>query len=201
MTSGISRILMATTLILGAAVSQAVAQEDPAALKLPVADAREGNLSDWLDVSNSKWNEVPTAPIHLNRTPPLYYGDPEDDGSSPKTSVRLVRLADDTLVLYAEWGDSTVNQPDEGKKYPDAGEKYVYRLHSGEIDNFPDAFCVMIPKRRGSHPIMPSMMMGGADNPVDLYYWRCGQGMELLDAHGRSSVAKTSSLFQGTAHY
>jgi len=45
------------------------------------------------------------------------------------------------------------------------------------------------------------MMMGEAGSPVELYYWRNGKGFQVLDAHGRSSVEKTSSTFQGSAQH
>jgi len=146
------------------------------------------SLDTLLDPNAGAWQAVPKQPVKLNRTPPLYEGDPTDDGYRPTAFVQLVQLDNQTLLLRCHWSDGSEDALNEGATHADAGADHIYTKHTVATDQFPDALCVMVPKTRGAHATYPSPMMGDVDAPVELYYWRAGKGFECLDAHGRATT-------------
>lgn len=169
---------------------EAGAQPDSGALILTPASAPAGrSLEEALDSANPLWNEARAYPLRLNRTPPLYVDGPYDDGQRPESSARLLRLADQTVVIRIEWTDATANEFTMGKKYPDAGEAHIYSLHTENTNTFGDAVAVMVPQTRGPAVPYPSMMMGEAAKPVDIYAWMAGRGFAWMNGHGRASTA------------
>lgn len=145
------------------------------------------------------WDGFTSFPIHLNRTPPLYTGDALDDGFRPGASVKIAREGEKILVRI-HWQDNTENVASFGKRYPDAGEDHVYPKQTESTSAFPDALCIMVPKKRGEHTSYPTVIMGEPKKPVDLYFWKAGEGFSRLSAHGRASVeAEANSTLEGTA--
>lgn len=173
------------------------AKPDAAALVLPVRMMAQADAAALLEPASPAWGAAKSTRLHLNRTPPLYEGDAPDDGFRPEVSVRVLRLADGSAVVRAQWTDLTANLAGEGARFPDAGEAHIYKKHSMGVGTFPDAFCAMVPVKRGPHAAYPSMMMGEAKQPVDLYFWKAGEGFQLLGAHGRASTAKTGTPLAG----
>ncbi len=190
-------ILAALALCLPAPAAQ-TADKEPGVLALESKPAPDVTLDQLLNPDHAAWVGSPKSPLQFNRTPPVYATDPKDDGTRPEASVQLLRHGND-VVLRAHWTDPTDNQMAPGKRFPDAGEKHIYKLHSQETNVFPDAMCVMVPQERGPQVIYPSVMMGEGTKPVDLFYWKAGVGFELLNAHGRTSTASTRKPVQGNA--
>ena len=62
---------------------------------------------------------MPGNLIHLNRTPPLYSNEAQDDGQRPSASVRVLRMPDNTGIIFLQWEDESENHFGTGKKYPD----------------------------------------------------------------------------------
>lgn len=173
------------------------ARPDDGALLLPVQSLAKIDADAALELTTDTWASVKATRLRLSLTPPLYPGDPTDDGFRPDASVQLLRLDDSSVVVRAQWNDPTANLAGEGAALPDGGEAHIYKKHSAEVGTFPDAFCVMAPVKRGPHTTYPSMMMGDKQQPVDLYFWKAGIGFQLLGAHGRASTAKTESVLKG----
>ncbi len=141
-------------------------------------------------VDSPLWRKASAHRLHLNRTPPLYEGDPVDDGACPEASVRVLRGPGNRGTLRIDWEDATDDTAPADTRYPDGGEDHIYKRHSGDFAAFPDACCIMVPAQRGRHASYPSLMMGEKRRPVQLLFWRAGHGFEKLNAHGRATVAK-----------
>ncbi|MFB3786998.1 MAG: hypothetical protein ACE15F_11595 [bacterium] len=176
--------------IIGFLPLEAGAQPKSGALILAPASAPAGrSLEEVLDPAGPLWKDARAYPVRLNRTPPLYADGPFDDGERPATTVRLLRLADQTVVIRIEWTDATVNEFTPGKKYPDVGAEHIYPRHTENTSTFGDAVAVMVPQARGPAVSYPSLMMGETGKPVDIYAWMAGRGFAWMNAHGRASTA------------
>ncbi len=158
---------------------------------LPVSLLLSGDMPAWT---------MPSAEIHLNRTPPLFETDPRDDGRRPVARVQL-QVADSVLYVRLVWSDSTADSVPAAKRYPDAGEAAIYKRQSELIDKFSDAACVMLPKQSNDAGPLPSLMMGDQTDQVWLYYWRNGRGFERLEAAGRGTTTLNGVSFHGSARY
>ena len=168
------------------------------ALILPVK-AENVEVARLLDPRDAAWNKAPSSPLHFNRTPPLYDGDPLDDSGRPLASVQLIRVSSQDLVARIHWSDPTTNLAAKGVRYPDTGNPHIYKLHTEAPDRFADAFCLMVPVRRGPADSFPSLMMGGTNEAVELYYWRAGKPPEALKGHGRGATVTTPMPTRGGA--
>lgn len=177
--------------------ASAWAKPDDGALVLPVQSVAKTDAAAALEPGAEVWASAKATRLHLNLTPPLYAGDATDDGFRPKVSVQLLRFDDGSAVVRAQWVDPSANRTGDGTTFPDGGEAHVYKKHSDGVGIFPDAFCAMIPVKRGPHAVYPSMMMGEKKQPVDLCFWKAGTGFQLLGAHGRASTAKTKTPLAG----
>jgi hypothetical protein len=186
-------VLLLSTLV----CASAWAKPDDGALVLPVHSVAQTDAAAALELAATAWNSAEATRLHLNLTPPLYAGDVTDDGFRPDVSVQLLRLDDGFVVVRAQWTDPSANLAGDGTTFPDGGEAHIYKKHSVGVGTFPDAFCAMVPVKRGPHAAYPSMMMGEKKQPVDLCFWKAGTGFQLLGAHGRASTAKTKAPLAG----
>jgi len=143
------------------------------------------------------WQSVPRSVLHLNRTPPIYPNDPFDDGSRPRAFVQLLRMTDGVVAVRLHWTSRMANTGPSAATFPDAGEKHIYTQHSRGIQTFADAASVMAPAQRGPHTTYPAIMMGEAAQPVDLYYWRAGTGLQVMRAGGRATTTTTATQLAG----
>lgn len=167
-------------------------------IRAKISDAPANAL---LTPSDLHWEKAAQQPLHLNRTPPLYEGDPHDDGERPEAEVRLLRLSDLSVQARIQWQDATPSSPQATTRKVDGGESHIYTEHTNATDQFVDAACIMIPKIRGPHANYPSLMMGDAANEVDMLYWRAGTGFQKLGAHGRASTSAQPDGVRGVAAY
>lgn len=190
---GIALLLAYTVFPAGAA------DPDGALVLITQADSAT-TATQLLDPHHPTWASIPDQRLQLNRTPPLYLGDPVDDDTRPTATVRLARVAGGAVVLRAHWSDPTEDRAGGGARFQDAGAPRIYRRHTGKTSAFADAFCAMVPLKRGPAAQYPSMMMGEASQPVELYYWRAGVGFQMLSGHGRSTTAPpTPVVAKGSA--
>lgn len=190
---------MAALLIIGRLIGHGMAADTVrSALALPAKD-ESVEISRLLDPQDAAWTAIPKSPLHLNRTPPLYDGDPGDNGERPAASAQLILTTNHDLVVRMHWADSTTNFTAKGVRYPDSGNAHTYKLHSEQSDQFADACCIMVPVKRAPAYSFPSLMMGGTNDAVELYYWRAGNSTELLSGHGRGTTASTSTPVRGNA--
>ena len=49
--------------------------------------------------------------------------------------------------------------------------------------------------------LSPSLQMGDADHPVQIYYWNATRGAMLMEAHGRSTTRRTGQAFPAHSDY
>ena len=185
------RRLMMAGLLLGINIGAADAFD------LPIA--RSGASAEELLAGDAgAWAGAIESAIALNRTPPLFEGDPVDDGVRPDLRVMIARSAG-ALFVRMRWTDPTDSTPREAEAVADVGEAGIYKKHSTDIDRFADAACVMVPRTGGAQAAFPSLMMGEAGRPVQLYYWNSVRAFERLEAAGRGTTSRTSEVFPGHA--
>jgi DMSO reductase family type II enzyme heme b subunit len=182
---------IATAILTGISATAAPAFELPVGRSAAATDALLGG-------NPGAWASAAERQIDLNRTPPLYEGDPVDDGVRPALRVAVTRSSEGMFVRM-RWTDPTDSSPREAETIPDAGETEIYKKQSMDIERFADAACVMVPQAAGAQATLPSLMMGDAGRPVYLYYWNKGRGFERLEAAGRGTTTRTSQLFPGAA--
>jgi DMSO reductase family type II enzyme heme b subunit len=197
----------AIAVVAAASASPAVAEERaphaaPAALRngalqLP-AGASNATAEELLAGDAAAWSGATEMAVALQRTPPLYEGDPVDDGARPAAAVAAAHAAG-AFFLRLRWDDASRSEPLPPEKLPDAGDESIYKAHSRDISGFADAACVMVPKRTGEQAPFPSLMMGDVESPVDLYYWNLARGFERLEAKGRATTTRTGRPFPGAA--
>ncbi len=188
-------VLLALALGAGFSASAAIpaAEVAPALAVSVTEDSAEGLLSG----QGAAWAAAVETELLWNRTPPLYEGDPLDDGYRPVAAAAALR-APDALLVRLRWRDPTESRPREPERLPDAGEGSIYKQHSLDIDRFPDAACVMLPQKPGPRAALPSLMMGERGSPVFLYYWSLARGFQRLEAAGRGTTTRTGEAFPGT---
>lgn len=185
--------LFAILLLVGAVGLPVASTAEPdGVLPLAITNVAASTAGLLLDLDAEAWRQAPQSPVHLNRTPPLYLGDPSDDGARPQLRVKLARAGDGGVVLWVRWSDESRDEPPLAARLPDAGDDHIYHQHPGSLDSFADAFCVMLPVERAPQRSYPSMMMGEKDKPVDLYFWQAGAGFQVLSGHGRATTAPTA---------
>ena len=190
--------VLALLAISGVARAQ-IAPNAPGVLPLTVHADAATTVTGLLDRYGAPWPAAPEHPLHFSRTPPLYYGDPLDDDARPTATLRLVRIATGDLVLRIRWADPTRDELGAGRAYPDTGAPHIYKTPTESTNAFADAFCAMVPVQRGPMARYPTLMMGDATTPVQLFYWRAGLGFQLLAGHGRASTATTNTPEMGRA--
>jgi len=167
------------------------------ALQLP-AGASNAAPERLLAGDAAAWSGATETAVALQRTPPLYEGDPVDDGARPAAAAAALHAAG-ALFVRLRWDDASRSEPLAPEMFPDAGDESIYKAHSRDISGFADAACVMVPKQTGEQAPFPSLMMGEVEAPVDLYYWNLARGFERLEASGRATTTRTGQSFPGAA--
>ena len=154
--------------------------------------------SEALLKGSAEWDRVPAHRISLNRTPPLYDTDEPASMEIPVLDVRLARAGGKVLVQMS-WADPTqdaVVLPEVPNSPP---ETRFLKLPTEADDRFFDAAAVMFPEKKG--PVTPSLQMGDAEDPVQIYYWNATRGPILMQAAGRGTTRRTGATFAAHAAY
>jgi len=147
---------------------------------------------------SAAWDQVPAHRISLNRTPPLYDTDEPASLEIPVLDVRLARAGGKVLVQMS-WADPThdsVSLPEVPNTPP---ETRFRKLPTEADDRFFDAAAVMFPAKPGA--MTPSLQMGDADDPVQIYYWNAVRGPMLMEAAGRGTTRRTGAAFAAHSAY
>jgi len=148
----------------------------------------------------SAWNQIAAKRISLNRTPPLYETDEPAALEIATVDVRLAR-AGGKLLAQLTWRDAThdvVTLPEVPKTPP---ETRFIKVPTEDDDRFFDAAAVMFPEKSGTGAIAPSLQMGDAEHPVEIYYWNATRGAMLMQAQGRSTTSRTGKSFPAAGTY
>jgi len=147
---------------------------------------------------SAAWDQVPAHRIALNRTPPLYDTDEPAAQEITTVDVRAAR-ANGKLLVQMSWLDATqdsANLPE----VPNTPPETRFRKVQTEVnDRFFDAAAVMFPAKPGA--VAPSLQMGDADDPVQIYYWNAARGPMLMEAAGRGTTKRTGASFAAHSEY
>ncbi len=165
-------------------------------LSVAVSSANADNL---LKGDSTVWSLIAPKHVALNRTPPLYDTDEPASLEISSVDVRCAR-AEGKLIVQLSWHDPTrdaITLPEVPNTPP---ETRFRKVQSEADDRFFDAAAVMVPSRTDAE-IAPSLQIGDADHPVQIYYWNATRGAMLMEAHGRSTTRRTGQSFPANGSY
>jgi hypothetical protein len=146
------------------------------------------------------WNSVPVKRVSLNRTPALYDTDEPAALAISSVDVRVAR-ANGKLLVQLTWQDTT-HDTTTLTPTPDTPPETRFRKMPTEADDrFFDAAAVMFPDKAAITAIAPSLQMGDAEHPVDIYYWNAARGAMVMRAEGRSTTRRTGQSFSANGSY
>ena len=147
----------------------------------------------------TSWSQITPKHVALNRTPPLYDTDEPAALEISTVDVRCVRT-EDKLIVQLGWHDPTRDAVTLTEVPNTPPETRFRKVQSEADDRFFDAAAVMVPSRTDAE-IAPSLQMGDADHPVQIYYWNATRGAMLMAAHGRSTTRRTGQTFPANGAY
>jgi dimethylsulfide dehydrogenase subunit gamma len=129
---------------------------------------REANFSSPRSAS---WHEIPAYAIELSAAPPVHASvNLRYDSAAPDLPVNFQVASDgERYFLRLRWSDTTDNRDSSRSNFADAVAAQ-FALGTGENTSF---------------------MMGGADSPVNIWYWKAGLAdPQNLAAAGFGSTTK-----------
>jgi len=192
------------TLILGLLLStygmwSQVPSKPAAGQWLPVSIS-SSSADSLLNGDPSAWAQIPAKHISLNRTPPLYDTDEPAALEIPAVDVRLAR-AGGKLLVQLSWRDATRDATTLPEVPNTPPETRFRKVPTEADDRFFDAAAVMFPSKTESGAMTPSLQMGDAEHPVEIYYWNATRGAMLMRAQGRGTTRRTGQSFPATSTY
>jgi Ethylbenzene dehydrogenase len=192
-------IIASGVLLLSSMIWAQAAAKPVAGQSLSVA-ASSASVDSLLRGGSAAWNQIAVKRVALNRTPPLYDTDETATVEIPSVDVRTAR-AGGKLLVQLSWRDPTRDAiaPVEAPNTPP--ETRFRKVQTEADDRFFDAAAVMFPSRSGSGAIAPSLQMGDAEHPVEIYYWNAMRGSMLMQAQGRSTTRRTGQNFPTNSTY
>ena len=153
-----------------------------------------------LNGSGSAWSQIPAKRISLNRTPPLFDTDEPATLEISTADVRVAR-AGGKLLVQLSWHDVTHDAATLPQVPNTPPETRFRKVQTEADDRFFDAAAVMFPSKNGSGAITPSLQMGDAGHPVEIYYWNAARGAMVMEAQGRGTTKRTGQSFPANASY
>ena len=156
--------------------------------------------ADNLLNGGATWNQIAVKHVALNRTPPLYDTDEPASLEISNVDVRAARTGGKLLVQLS-WHDPTrdaITLPEVPNTPP---ETRFRKVQTDAADRFFDAAAVMFPAKSGSGAIAPSLQMGDAEHPVEIYYWNATRGAMVMQALGRGTTRRTGQNFPANSTY
>ena len=166
---------------------------------LPVA-ASPVNANHLFNGGPAAWNQIAAKHVALNRTPPLYDTDEPAAVEIPIVDVRLARAAGKLLVQLS-WHDTTHDATTLSETPSTPPETRFRKVPTEADDRFFDAAAVMFSKQPATGAITPSLQMGDAEHPVEIYYWNATRGAMLMQAQGRGTTRRTGQIFPASGAY
>ena len=146
-----------------------------------------------LDPASPVWKTAAAVSLGLQRTPLLYPTDPPSVLEISSVQVQLLHGSGNMFVRL-EWQDksrSAAVLPHAERAWQ--GEHLVKQ--SEATNRFSDACAVMIPAAADTSGVSPSLQMGDATHPVQIYFWDATRGAALLEARGRETTKRTGKSF------
>ena len=162
--------------------------------------ASAASADNLLHGGPAAWNRIAVKHVALNRTPPLY---DTDEPAAPEISSVDVRVArtGGNLLVQLSWRDSTHDATVLAEVPNTAPETRFRKVPTEADDRFFDAAAVMVPAKVASGAIAPSLQMGDAEHPVDIYYWNATRGSMVMQAQGRGTTRRTGQTFPVNGAY
>jgi len=189
-----SAVLLLSSMIWAQAGAKPVAGQS---LSVAASSASADNL---LSGGPAAWNGVSVKRVALNRTPPLYDTDEPAALEIPSLDVRLARVTG-SLLVQVSWRDSTHDAVTLAEVPNTAPETRFRKVQTEADDRFFDAAAVMFPAKTGPGGIAPSLQMGDAEHPVEIYYWNAARGSMVMQAQGRGTTRRTGQAFPVSSTY
>ena len=180
-------------------IARAQAQGKPAGPQFLSVAAPSTGADELLKVGAKAWSQITPKHIALNRTPPLYDTDEPAGLDIPSVDVRLAR-ASGRLFVQLSWRDATQDATTLTEVPNTPPETRFRKVHTEADDRFFDAAAVMFPAKPGT-AMTPSLQMGDAENPVEIYYWNATRGAMLMQAQGRGTTRRTGQSFTASGTY
>ena len=193
-------LIVASGVLLHSSMIWAQAGAKPAAgqsLSVAVSSASADSL---LNGGPAAWSQIAVKRLALNRTPPLYDTDEPATLEIPSVDVRTAR-AGRKLLVQLSWRDPTRDATTLAEVPNTPPETRFRKVQTENDDRFFDAAAVMFPAKPGSDAIAPSLQMGDAEHPVEIYYWNATRGAMVMQAQGRGTTRRTGQNFPVNGTY
>lgn len=158
------------------------------------------SVDHLLNGGPAAWNQIAAKHVALNRTPPLYDTDEPAAVEIPVVDVRLAR-AGGKLIVQLNWRDATHDATTLTEVPNTPPENRFLKVPTEADDRFFDAAAVMFPAKAGAGAIAPSLQMGDAEHPVEIYYWNATRGSMVMQAQGRGTTKRAGQNFPSNGTY
>jgi hypothetical protein len=182
------------------AVTWAQTAIKPASGQSLTVAASQVSVDRLLNGGPAAWDQIAVKHVALNRTPPLYDTDEPATVEIPVVDVRLAR-ADGKLIVQLSWRDATHDATTLTEVPNTPPENRFLKVPTEADDRFFDAAAVMFPVKAGAGAIAPSLQMGDAEHPVEIYYWNGTRGSMVMQAQGRSTTSRAGQNFPSKDTY
>jgi hypothetical protein len=195
-------LLLGIGVLAGGALLMAApqARTNAAAGQQLLASSASATATTLLAPGAAEWKNATVQHLALNRTPPLFDTDEPAAPEIPTVDVRLLR-AGGKLLVQMTWHDPSKDSAVLEPVPADKPEARFHKVPSEAGDRFFDAAAVMVPATPGAKASAPSLQMGDAGDPVDIYYWNATRGAMLMQAVGRGTTKRTGQTFPTQAQY
>ena len=193
-------LIIASSVLLLSSMIWAQAGAKPIAGQSLSVAASSASVDSLLSGGSAAWNQIAVKRVALNRTPPLYDTDESAILEIPSVDVRTAR-AGGKLLVQLSWRDPTRDAIALVEVPNTPPETRFRKVQTEADDRFSDAAAVMFPSRSGSGAIAPSLQMGDAEHPVEIYYWNAMRGSMLMQAQGRGTTRRTGQNFPTNSTY
>ncbi len=193
-------LIIASVVLLLSSMNWAQAGAKPVAGQSLSVAASSASADTLLHGGPAAWNEIALKRVALNRTPPLYDTDEPATLEIPSVDVRTAR-AGGKLLVQLSWHDPTHDATTLAEVPNTPPETRFRKVQTEADDRFFDAAAVMFPAKPRSDAIAPSLQMGDAEHPVEIYYWNATRGAMLMQAQGRGTTRRTGQSFPAASTY
>ena len=162
--------------------------------------ASPASADHLLHAGPAEWSQIAVKHVALNRTPPLY---DTDEPAAPEISIVDVRMArvEKKLLVQLSWRDPSHDAITLAEVPNTPPETRFRKVPTEADDRYFDAAAVMFPAKGDSVAIAPSLQMGDAGHPVDIYYWNATRGSMVMQAQGRGTTRRTGQNFPANGTY
>jgi hypothetical protein len=193
-------LIVGSASLLLSSIAWAQTGAKPTAGQLLSVPASSATADTLLNSGPGALSQIAVKHVALNRTPPLYDTDEPAPPEIPSVDVRAARAGGKLLVQFI-WRDTTQDAVTLAEVPNAAPETRFRKVQTEADDRFFDAAAVMFPEKAEINAIAPSLQMGDAEHPVEIYYWNATRGAMVMQAQGRSTTKRTGKTFPANGTY